>query len=82
MDGAISFSVPDYPSRKVFTVLILDEDDREILRLSNFAAIDERGTGELLIPITRMRVGDYRLIVSPTPEDSISHPREYRFKVR
>jgi len=80
-DGLINFVFEGAVVGKSYQVIIKSEDGRLIFRENAFNTFDEYGHGRLLLPLTKMKPGDYRLtITDPRAKPSLNQ-REYTFRI-
>jgi hypothetical protein len=80
-DGTISFHFSGAVPGKSYRVVIEAEEGKEVVRYDNFDVFDKYGMGELFFPLTKMRPGEYRLIIIDPSVEYPPNTREYWFKI-
>jgi len=80
-DGLISFVFEGAVVGKSYQVLIKSEDDRVIFQDDVFNTFDEYANGRLLLPLAKMKPGDYRLTITDPQADAPLNKREYTFRI-
>jgi hypothetical protein len=79
--GLIKLVYPDAVPGGRYRVVVMTTDSIEIVRYENFDGFDKYGSGKVSVPLTMMKPGTYRLIVSDPVAESLSPLLDYRFTV-
>lgn len=80
-EGLLSFVFNGAVSGRPYSVVIETDDGSEIFREDEFADFDEYETGRLFLPLSRMKPGGYRLIISDPRSRLPSASQEYVFRI-
>ena len=81
-DGIISFTFPEAVVGKEYRASVIDANGHELIEGTNQFVPDIIGKAELLFPVSDMRPGKYRLIISDPASDPPVVLYEYRFQAR
>lgn len=81
-DGVISFVFIGALPGKSYRVVIETADGSEVKRIDNFGSFDQFGTGELIFPLVKMKVGSYRLTITDPSSESPTDEQEYLFRIK
>ncbi len=79
-DGVISYSFEGAIAGKEYEIVVLADDSSVVAWYTEVCTTDHIGRGDILLPLTRMNPGTYRLMISD-PSDSTAHPQEYYFRL-
>lgn len=80
-DGLLRFVFRRAVDGQAYELTIESEDGAVVFRDAAFVGFDEYGVGQLLLPITGMNPGNYRLVINdPRAELPLSR-REYSFTI-
>jgi hypothetical protein len=82
IDGCISFVVPGTKAGRNFRIRIMNHDNNKIVMDHEFTSLDESERGQLLFPMTMMKPGRFRMIITDSTSDSLHIVADYRFKIR
>jgi hypothetical protein len=80
-DGLITFVFKASVIGRSYQVVIEDEAGSEIYRDNDFSDFDELNTGRLILPLTKMNPGNYRLSITDHQAEPPYNRREYSFRV-
>jgi len=80
-EGLLRFVFRGAVAGRTYELTIESEDGAVVFRDEAFDGFDEYGAGQLLLPLARMKPGNYRLVISgPRAEPPLSG-QEYRFGI-
>ena len=80
-DGLISFVFRGAVAGESYRVVIESEDGREIFRDDAFINFDEYETGQVLLPLAKMKPGSYRLVITDPRAEPPLNRQEYIFRI-
>jgi len=80
-DGLISFVFEGAVVGKSYQVIIKSEDGRVIYKNDAFKEFDEYRMGRLLLPLDRMKMGNYHLIITNPQGEPPLNGQEYLFRI-
>jgi hypothetical protein len=81
LDGLINVVLTRESLAESYRVVIAMDDGREIARYDDFREFSDLGAAEILIPVSKMRKGIYRLIIYEPGADSSEAVLDRRFKI-
>jgi hypothetical protein len=81
-DGLLSFVLRRALPGHVYTITIESSAGETIFRDENFSNFDEYETGRLILPLTQVDPGDYRLIIIDPSSAPPANKQEYIFRIK
>ena len=81
LDGLINVVLTRESFAESYRVVITSDDGREVARYDDFREFSDLGAAEILIPVSKMRKGIYRLTIYEPSADSSEAVLDRRFKI-
>jgi hypothetical protein len=78
-DGVISFLFEDAVAGQSYQVAIESEDGRVAYKNDTFREFDANRTGRLLLPLVKMKIGNYSLVIT---DPRTGNRQEYTFQIK
>jgi hypothetical protein len=80
-DGLLSFVFRGAVAGEDYHLLIESQDGRVVFQDDAFSSFDQYGTGRLLLPLSKMRPGEYRLVIIEPDVETPFNRQEYSFRI-
>lgn len=80
-DGLLSFVFRGAVAGEGYRVVIESQDGTVVFRDDAFGSFDQYGTGRLLLPLSKMRPGEYRLVITEPDGETPFNRQEYSFRI-
>jgi peptidoglycan/xylan/chitin deacetylase (PgdA/CDA1 family) len=78
---SIGFSFPQAQKGREYLVEISTMEEHEVVLRYRVSTLDDLGRGELFYPLAKMKLGEYRLVISDPAGAAVGQQYEYRFRI-